>query len=130
VLQAAVKTSFMCERALNIQHGDYGDADSNMRSALEVDAWPIRTLRAPNSTHVPLPKNGSFGQEVIADSACQAVPAPSGRRVAAPAGVLGISFKRRHKRPESLQKCKVSVQFRFILRSLFLGHRQPRSTTP
>jgi len=60
------KTSFMREHAIKIY---YGDADSDMRSALEVDARPIRVLRAPNSTYLPLPKNGSFGEEVIIDSA-------------------------------------------------------------
>ncbi|MGO4705113.1 acid phosphatase AphA [Microvirga sp. 2MCAF38] len=60
------KTSFMKEHKLKIY---YGDADGDMRSAIEVGARPIRVLRSPNSTYKPMPKNGSFGEEVIVDSA-------------------------------------------------------------
>jgi acid phosphatase (class B) len=60
------KTAFMKEHALKIY---YGDADGDMRQALQVGARPIRVLRASNSTYKPMPKNGSFGEEVIIDSA-------------------------------------------------------------
>ncbi|WP_342360019.1 acid phosphatase AphA [Terrarubrum flagellatum] len=60
------KTSFMRQHAIKIY---YGDADGDMRQAKEVGARPIRVLRASNSTYKPMPKNGSFGEEVIIDSA-------------------------------------------------------------
>lgn len=59
------KTNFMKDHALKIY---YGDADGDMRQAIQVGARPIRVLRASNSTYKPMPKNGSFGEEVIIDS--------------------------------------------------------------
>ncbi|MGF9565932.1 acid phosphatase AphA [Neorhizobium sp. BT27B] len=61
----ATKTTFLKEHAVKIY---YGDADGDMRQALEVGARPIRVLRASNTTYKPMPKNGSFGEEVIVNS--------------------------------------------------------------
>lgn len=59
------KTAFMKQHEIKVY---YGDADGDMRQALEVGARPIRVMRASNSTYKPMPKNGSFGEEVIIDS--------------------------------------------------------------
>jgi acid phosphatase (class B) len=61
----ATKTAFLKDKAVKIY---YGDADGDMKQALEVGARPIRVLRASNTTYKPMPKNGSFGEEVIVDS--------------------------------------------------------------
>ena len=61
----ATKTAFLAEKGVKIY---YGDADGDMKQAIEVGARPIRVLRASNSTYKPMPKNGSFGEEVIVDS--------------------------------------------------------------
>ena len=61
----ATKTAFLEEKGVKIY---YGDADGDMKQALEVGARPIRVLRASNTTYKPMPKNGSFGEEVIVDS--------------------------------------------------------------
>jgi len=46
----------------------YGDADSDIEAALEAGIRAIRIMRAVNSTNKPLPKNGSFGEEVMVNS--------------------------------------------------------------
>lgn len=46
----------------------YGDSDGDIQAALAVGIRPIRIIRAANSTHKPLPKNGSLGEEVLVDS--------------------------------------------------------------
>lgn len=46
----------------------YGDSDSDVRSALNAGARPIRVMRAHNSTNRPMPANGSLGEEVLMDS--------------------------------------------------------------
>lgn len=61
----ATKTAFLKEKGVKIY---YGDADGDMKQAIEVGARPIRVLRASNTTYKPMPKNGSFGEEVIVDS--------------------------------------------------------------
>lgn len=61
----STKTAFLKEHAVKIY---YGDADGDMRQALEVGARPIRVLRASNTTYKPMPKNGAFGEEVIINS--------------------------------------------------------------
>lgn len=61
----STKTAFLKEHAVKIY---YGDADGDMRQALEVGARPIRVLRASNTTYKPMPKNGAFGEEVIVNS--------------------------------------------------------------
>jgi acid phosphatase (class B) len=61
----ATKTAFLKEKGVKVY---YGDADGDMKQALEVGARPIRVLRASNTTYKPMPKNGSFGEEVIIDS--------------------------------------------------------------
>lgn len=47
----------------------YGDSDSDVRSALNAGARPIRVMRAPNSTNRPMPANGALGEEVLVESA-------------------------------------------------------------
>ncbi len=61
----STKTAFLREHGVKIY---YGDADGDMRQAMEVGARPIRVLRASNTTYKPMPKNGAFGEEVIIDS--------------------------------------------------------------
>lgn len=61
----ATKTAFLKEKGVKIY---YGDADGDMKQAIEVGARPIRVLRASNTTYKPMPKNGSFNEEVIIDS--------------------------------------------------------------
>jgi len=46
----------------------YGDSDGDIQAALAVGIRPIRIMRAGNSTHKPLPKNGSLEEEVLVDS--------------------------------------------------------------
>lgn len=59
------KLSFMRDHKLAIY---YGDADSDMKAAIDAGARPIRVLRAQNSTYKPDPRNGRFGEEVIVNS--------------------------------------------------------------
>jgi len=59
------KVQFLKDHKLKIY---YGDADSDMKAAMEADIRPIRVMRAQNSTYKPEPKNGKFGEEVIVDS--------------------------------------------------------------
>ncbi|HGN4986558.1 TPA: acid phosphatase AphA, partial [Streptococcus pyogenes] len=47
----------------------YGDSDEDINAAKEAGARPIRILRAPNSTNLPLPKAGGYGEEVLENSA-------------------------------------------------------------
>jgi acid phosphatase (class B) len=46
----------------------YGDSDADIRAAQVNDIRAIRIIRARNSTHKPLPKNGSLGEEVLVNS--------------------------------------------------------------
>lgn len=46
----------------------YGDADSDIEAAHDAGARGIRVMRASNSTYLPLPANGRFGEEVIVNS--------------------------------------------------------------
>ncbi|WP_313192155.1 acid phosphatase AphA [Shinella zoogloeoides] len=59
------KVEFLKDHKLKIY---YGDADSDMKAALAAGIRPIRVMRAQNSTYKPEPKNGKFGEEVIANS--------------------------------------------------------------
>ncbi|UFS68427.1 acid phosphatase AphA (plasmid) [Paracoccus denitrificans] len=59
------KVQFLKDHGLKIY---YGDADSDMRAALEAGIRPIRVMRAQNSSYKPDPRNGSFGEEVIVNS--------------------------------------------------------------
>lgn len=61
----ATKTSFLKDKEVEIY---YRDADGDMKQAIEVGARRIRVLRASNTTYKPMPKNGSFGEEVIVNS--------------------------------------------------------------
>ncbi|HGA4684882.1 TPA: acid phosphatase AphA [Streptococcus pyogenes] len=47
----------------------YGDSDEDINATKEAGARPIRILRAPNSTNLPLPKAGGYGEEVLENSA-------------------------------------------------------------
>lgn len=47
----------------------YGDSDDDIHAAEEAGARPIRILRAPNSTNLPLPQAGGYGEEVLENSA-------------------------------------------------------------
>ncbi|CAM3378308.1 acid phosphatase AphA [Streptococcus dysgalactiae] len=47
----------------------YGDSDDDIHAAREAGARPIRILRAPNSTNLPLPQAGGYGEEVLENSA-------------------------------------------------------------
>lgn len=47
----------------------YGDSDGDIEAALEAKIRGIRIIRAGNSTHKPLPKNGALGEEVVVNSA-------------------------------------------------------------
>ncbi|WP_159547841.1 acid phosphatase AphA [Streptococcus halichoeri] len=47
----------------------YGDSDDDVHAAREAGARPIRILRAPNSTNLPLPQAGGYKEEVLKDSA-------------------------------------------------------------
>lgn len=47
----------------------YGDSDDDIHAAQEAGARPIRILRAPNSTNLPLPQAGGYGEEVLENSA-------------------------------------------------------------
>lgn len=62
------KTPFI--RSLDIDL-HYGDADSDITAAMEAgpEVRAIRVIRAANSTNLPLPAVGSFGEEVLRDSA-------------------------------------------------------------
>lgn len=46
----------------------YGDADSDITSALNAKIRAIRVIRAVNSVDTNLPMNGKFGEEVIVNS--------------------------------------------------------------
>ncbi|VTS12770.1 acid phosphatase AphA [Streptococcus pseudoporcinus] len=47
----------------------YGDSNEDIHAAREAGARPIRILRAPNSTNLPLPQAGGYGEEVLENSA-------------------------------------------------------------
>ncbi|MBP6504912.1 MAG: acid phosphatase AphA [Rhodoferax sp.] len=59
------KLEFLKDHRLKIY---YGDADSDMRAAIDAGIRPIRVMRAQNSTYKPEPKNGRYGEEVIINS--------------------------------------------------------------
>ncbi|GLK65680.1 MULTISPECIES: acid phosphatase AphA [Paracoccus] len=59
------KVQFLKDHELKIY---YGDADSDMRAALEAGIRPVRVMRAQNSSYKPEPRNGNFGEEVIINS--------------------------------------------------------------
>jgi acid phosphatase (class B) len=59
------KTRFIHDRGLKVY---YGDSDSDITSAQNAGARPIRIMRAANSTLQPLPVNGALGEEVLRDS--------------------------------------------------------------
>ncbi|MFS2225197.1 acid phosphatase AphA [Pantoea sp. B65] len=46
----------------------YGDSDNDITAAQAAGARGIRVLRASNSSYKPLPKAGSYGEEVIVNS--------------------------------------------------------------
>ena len=46
----------------------YGDADSDITDARAAGAEGIRVLRALNSSNLPLPRNGAFGERVLINS--------------------------------------------------------------
>lgn len=47
----------------------YGDSYDDVLAAKEVGIRPIRIFRAPNSTNMPLPQAGGYGEEVLRNSA-------------------------------------------------------------
>lgn len=47
----------------------YGDSDEDVLAAREVGIRPIRLFRAPNSTNMPIPMAGGYGEEVLINSA-------------------------------------------------------------
>lgn len=47
----------------------YGDSNDDVLAAREVGIRPIRLFRAPNSTNLPLPVAGGYGEEVLFNSA-------------------------------------------------------------
>ncbi len=59
------KTQWLKDKQIKIF---YGDSDNDITAAQEVGARGIRILRASNSSYQPLPKAGSFGEEVIINS--------------------------------------------------------------
>ncbi len=59
------KVQFLKDHKLKIY---YGDADSDMKAAIDAGIRPIRVMRAQNSTYKPEPRNGRFGEEVIVNS--------------------------------------------------------------
>lgn len=46
----------------------YGDSDMDILAAQAIRIRAIRIIRADNSTHKPLPRIGSLGEEVLVDS--------------------------------------------------------------
>lgn len=46
----------------------YGDSDDDILAAKEANIRGIRVLRATNSTYVPFPQAGGYGEEVIINS--------------------------------------------------------------
>ncbi|UCC39854.1 MAG: acid phosphatase AphA [Candidatus Aminicenantes bacterium] len=46
----------------------YGDSDGDIKAAQANGIRAIRIIRAKNSTHKPLPKHGSLGEEVLVNS--------------------------------------------------------------
>lgn len=62
------KTPFIKSLGINLH---YGDADSDITSAIEAgpQVRAIRVIRAANSTNLPMPALGGFGEEVLRDSA-------------------------------------------------------------
>ncbi|OTA21676.1 acid phosphatase/phosphotransferase [Xenorhabdus beddingii] len=59
------KVSWMKNHKLKIY---YGDADTDIAAARELNIRGIRILRASNSSYQPLPKAGRFGEEVVIKS--------------------------------------------------------------
>lgn len=59
------KTQWLKDKQIKIF---YGDSDNDITAAQDVGARGIRVLRASNSSYQPLPKAGSFGEEVIVNS--------------------------------------------------------------
>ncbi|MDR0219188.1 MAG: acid phosphatase AphA [Enterobacteriaceae bacterium] len=59
------KISWMKDNQLKIY---YGDADTDISAARELNIRGIRILRASNSSYQPLPKAGRFGEEVVTGS--------------------------------------------------------------
>lgn len=68
-LQKTIFTKFKAQaiRENNIQLY-YGDSDSDIKAALEAGIRAIRIMRAKNSIHIPTPKYGNLGEEVLKDS--------------------------------------------------------------
>lgn len=46
----------------------YGDSDGDIISARQADAEGIRIMRAANSSYKAIPKNGIYGERIVADS--------------------------------------------------------------
>ncbi len=46
----------------------YGDSDSDIKASQEAGIRGIRIMRAGNSSHKPMPKNGDLGEEVLENS--------------------------------------------------------------
>ncbi len=59
------KTQWLKEKKIKVF---YGDSDGDITAAQDVGARGIRLLRASNSSYQPLPKAGTFGEEVIVNS--------------------------------------------------------------
>ncbi|MBD2796028.1 acid phosphatase AphA [Xenorhabdus sp. 18] len=59
------KVNWMKEHQLKIY---YGDADTDIAAARELNIRGIRILRASNSSYQPLPRAGQFGEEVVINS--------------------------------------------------------------
>ncbi|WP_373100518.1 MULTISPECIES: acid phosphatase AphA [Pasteurellaceae] len=60
------KTPAIIEHKISIH---YGDSDDDILAAKEAGIRGIRVLRAANSTYLPLPQAGGYGEEVIINSA-------------------------------------------------------------
>lgn len=67
-----IKEGFNYDKSYYIKKLDidihYGDSDDDILAAKEVGARPIRVFRAINSTNIPLPQAGGYGEEVLRGS--------------------------------------------------------------
>ncbi|OOS00738.1 acid phosphatase/phosphotransferase [Haemophilus paracuniculus] len=59
------KTPAMLEHNIQLH---YGDSDDDILAAREAGIRGIRVLRATNSTYLPFPKAGGYGEEVVINS--------------------------------------------------------------
>ncbi|BFQ93547.1 acid phosphatase AphA [Gallibacterium anatis] len=59
------KTPAILEHKISIH---YGDSDDDILAAKEAGIRGIRIMRAPNSTYLPMPTLGGYGEEVLINS--------------------------------------------------------------